>query len=284
VKDAQQLNPHPSPQLSLHVLLIEERPINQTLAVRMLERHGCTVIVANGGKEALAATAQQPFDLIMTQVQLLATDGLDLIALVRQKQMETGWYAPILAMTTDEDYRQKCLEAGVSGCVSRPAHAPELITAIQHLFPTQDLAGVIDWQQALSTVGGDKELLRELVEAFLAEHGAWLTELREAIVLGDAPRLRNRAHALKGNLATVPSRGAVESARILEDIGRKGRGCGTGTLAGAEPAYATLAQEIGRVRRAMTHFLAGRSDQDGSGAELSPSRDEPGFPGDRPHD
>jgi hypothetical protein len=92
---------------------------------------------------------------------------------------------------------------------------------------------------------------------FLEIHGPYLTQLREAITLDDVEGVKKGAHGLKGCLNTVAARYAVGAANILEVIGRDAM-YGTGNLARAESAYTALVKEIGRVRRAMTHFLAGR--------------------------
>jgi HPt (histidine-containing phosphotransfer) domain-containing protein len=78
----------------------------------------------------------------------------------------------------------------------------------------------LDRQMALSRVGGDKELLQEIASLFLEDCPRALAEIREAVACGDAARLENAAHALKGSVANFGARDAVAAAFRLEQMGR----------------------------------------------------------------
>ena len=82
---------------------------------------------------------------------------------------------------------------------------------------------VFDRQFALSRVGGDEELLKEIAAVFLEDYPNSIREIRSAITAGDAKRLENSAHTLKGSVSTFGARGAVESASRLEQLGRSQR-------------------------------------------------------------
>ena len=79
-----------------------------------------------------------------------------------------------------------------------------------------------DRQLALSRVGGDSELLREIAAIFLTDYPRSLGEVRAAIAAGDGKRLGASAHALKGSVANFGARAAVESASCLEQMGHAG--------------------------------------------------------------
>jgi HPt (histidine-containing phosphotransfer) domain-containing protein len=80
---------------------------------------------------------------------------------------------------------------------------------------------VLDREVALSRVGGDVELLREIAVLFLENYGTWLGELREAAARGDAKVVENTAHGLKGSVANFGAQNAVDAALVLETMGRR---------------------------------------------------------------
>jgi two-component system, sensor histidine kinase and response regulator len=79
---------------------------------------------------------------------------------------------------------------------------------------------VLDLELALSRVGGDRELLREIAVLFIGECPSAFAEIQEAVARGDATKLENSAHALKGSVANFGAREAVEAAFRLEQMGR----------------------------------------------------------------
>jgi signal transduction histidine kinase/DNA-binding response OmpR family regulator len=119
----------------LRVLLAEDNAVNQKLAVRLLEKRGHTVVVAPTGKAALDAHKQQPFDLVLMDVQMPEMDGFAATAGIRERENGTGVHIPIIAMTAHAMVgdRERCLEAGMDGYLSKPLHPKELFAAIEDL-------------------------------------------------------------------------------------------------------------------------------------------------------
>jgi HPt (histidine-containing phosphotransfer) domain-containing protein len=99
----------------------------------------------------------------------------------------------------------------------------------------------IDWASAREHVGGDEQLLRELVRLFLTQHSQWLGELRQALASADAAALRDAAHRLKGALGALGAQAAFGEALRVEAVGRQG------CLADAERACALLERELERL-------------------------------------
>jgi PAS domain S-box-containing protein len=117
---------------SLRILVAEDNPINQMLAVRVLEKAGHRMAVANNGEEVLAAVAREPFDLVLMDVQMPVMDGFEATALIRQQEKGSRRRLPIVAMTAHamKGDREKCLEAGMDGYVTKPIQKDELFGAI----------------------------------------------------------------------------------------------------------------------------------------------------------
>ena len=119
---------------SLHILLAEDNPVNQKLAINLLKKRGYTVVAAGNGKEAVALFDEEKFDAILMDVQMPEMDGFEATAAIREKEKGSGCAIPIIAMTAHAmaGDREKCLEAGMDGYVSKPIQVPKLIEAIEN--------------------------------------------------------------------------------------------------------------------------------------------------------
>jgi len=135
--------PKPESERSLRILLAEDNKINQTLALRLLEKRGHSVVLASDGKQALAAWEQEPFDLILMDVQMPEMNGLDATGFIRMKEQETKKHIPIIAMTARamKGDREECLAAGMDAYVSKPIHAGDLFETIESLLMVRQSAG-----------------------------------------------------------------------------------------------------------------------------------------------
>jgi CheY-like chemotaxis protein len=118
---------------SLRILLTEDHIINQRVALLILERQGHSVVLANNGREAVAATAKEPFALVLMDVQMPEMDGLEAASAIRNQEKGTGRHVPIIAMTAharNED-RERCLAAGMDDYISKPIRAAKLLEMIE---------------------------------------------------------------------------------------------------------------------------------------------------------
>jgi PAS domain S-box-containing protein len=244
--------PHPVPfgsRQGVRILLAEDNTVNQTLAVRMLEKRGHQVEVVGTGKEALTALARQPFDLVLMDVQMPELDGFEATAAIRAREREIGGHLPIIAMTAHamKGDQERCLAAGMDGYVAKPMKAGDLYAAIDRLLTgtsTPDHATgelPIDLPTALCTVGGDQDLLVELVETFQQDYPLHLISLREACSQNKASQLERSAHSLKGAVAVLGATTAYTLAAELETMGRDTR------LDGATALIEELESELTRI-------------------------------------
>ncbi len=119
----------------LHILLAEDNLVNQKVAVRMLEKRGHTVSVASNGAEALAVLGEEPFDLILMDIQMPGMDGITTTRIIRENERTAGGHIPIVAMTAyamRED-RERCLAAGMDGYLAKPVHPAEVFALVEKL-------------------------------------------------------------------------------------------------------------------------------------------------------
>ena len=249
--------PAPLPS-GLRILLAEDNAINQRVAIRTLESMGHSVLVANNGMEALSLLARNPVELVLMDIQMPEMDGFTAARKIRKNESGSGSHMPIVAMTAHnmKGDRERCLDAGMDGYLSKPINRKELEAAIAGAAKGQIHKGRItdadkrmgdfpvdralswDAAQALERVGGDEELLFEVVEIFINEAPKALTRLRQALSCGDAEAVERVAHGLKGEIGYLGIRSLSQQTRELEEAGRRQ------DMVSCEPLVASLEAEI----------------------------------------
>ena len=118
-----------SDEMSLRVLLVEDHPINQMLAIKLMERAGHRVTLAQNGQEGLDAFVAQDFDAVLMDMQMPVMDGLQATRAIRAYEAQHGArHTPIIAMTANVQAsdRQACAEAGMDDFLSKPFKADDL--------------------------------------------------------------------------------------------------------------------------------------------------------------
>jgi len=112
----------------LHILLAEDNLVNQKVATRLLERRGHRVVLATTGEEALAALAQQSFDLVLMDVHMPGTDGIQTTLRIREREKLTGLHQTVIAMTAlaMKGDRDRCIGSGMDGYLSKPIDLQQL--------------------------------------------------------------------------------------------------------------------------------------------------------------
>ncbi len=138
----------------LRVLLAEDNPVNRMLAVRLLEKRGHSVALAGNGREALDATEQRIFDVVLMDLEMPEMSGLEATAAIRRREQRTGTRIPIIAMTAHAMIgdRERCLAAGMDGYVSKPVHADELYAALENVTRKQSVDAIPTGTVAPGTV------------------------------------------------------------------------------------------------------------------------------------
>jgi signal transduction histidine kinase/DNA-binding response OmpR family regulator/HPt (histidine-containing phosphotransfer) domain-containing protein len=243
-------------ETSLRVLLAEDNLVNQRLGQRLLEKRGHRVAIAANGREAVDALEGGGFDVVLMDVQMPEMDGFEATRRIRAREGETGGHLPIIAMTAHamKGDRERCLEVGMDGYISKPLHPAELFEEVERLgspalrtsaavpaaavaeAPTFDPVGV------LGTVGGDVALLREIIAAFADEYPSLLERIREGVAKGDAEAVQAGAHSLKGAVSNFGRSAARDLAERLETRGRNQN------LVGAEVLVEQLERAIEGLR------------------------------------
>ncbi len=221
-----------SPSKELRILLVEDHPVNQKVAVRMLERLGHSAMVAGDGVQALRALEASRFDIVLMDLQMPEMDGFDAVRAIRARESGTGRRLPVLALTAHvmQGDRERCLAAGFDDYLSKPIRQADLQAALEALRlrdpgavdapPDQD-SDLSPGHRLLARLseacGGDDAFARELAATFLDSAPRCLDGIADAVRAGDGRDLAAEAHGLKGISRTIGADDLAAACQALED-------------------------------------------------------------------
>jgi len=236
---------------NMKALIAEDNIINRAVAASMLERWGCLVVQAENGIEAVDELRQSHFDFVLMDCQMPIMDGFEATAAIRQMEAGTERRTTIIALTANamEGDRQKCLDAGMDGYVSKPIDAKTLLTTVlklcsqpqsQNVEKTMSTEGLIDLEGLLERCGGSKDLVHKIAQKFAETGPGMVSQVKDAVESNDADAVYRAAHQLKGASATM---GAIKLASIAADIEMLGR---EGNVTAAADHLASLQVEFER--------------------------------------
>ncbi len=190
---------------SLSILVVEDNPVNQKVALHLLARFGFRADVAASGREALAALELRPYDLVFMDVQMPEMDGLEATRQIRSRWPERP--VRIVAMTanvTAADVR-RCSEAGMDAFLGKPIDLKALADVLRGEGQATAAASGVPAQRSLIDIHvvarlreqiGD-EAVAELVASLLADLQEALPQLAEGCQDRDREVLATTAHRLK---------------------------------------------------------------------------------------
>ncbi|MGC4065856.1 MAG: ATP-binding protein [Polyangiaceae bacterium] len=256
------------------ILLVEDNVTNQLVAEGLLSRMGMSVDVAGNGRAALQALRQRPYGLVLMDVQMPEMDGLEATRLIRSR--EAGALdpnVPIVAMTAHvmtED-RQRCLDAGMNGYVSKPITAQKLRETLAHWqlestdpreqrrfsstsFPKVSLPA-FDSDVLLKRIDGDTRLLSKLLVAFLGDLPRKLDRLEARLAEADASGGAMEAHGIQGAAGTIAAAPFRAVALEIESF------CRSAEVERARESFTALRSEFDVLKAALDEYLKGNAPQ-----------------------
>jgi two-component system, sensor histidine kinase and response regulator len=247
------------------ILLAEDNPTNRILALRILEKRGHKVIVAENGKEAVDLLEQHAADLVLMDVQMPVMGGFEATAAIRERERPTGRRLPIIAMTAHamKGDRERCIEAGMDDYISKPIDSTKLLALVDRIgagvpgaaapaprvaAPAPPPPDACDVDAFIERVGGDVDLAREMAVLFIPDAIRLVGAIKEAVDAGDADRLRQEAHALKGAAGNFGAARVVAASFDLEAMGK------AGDLSRSKDVFASLNTDASQLVEALRSF------------------------------
>ena len=245
--------------LDAQVLLVEDHPVNQELALAVLESLGCRTRLAQHGREALDLLAHTAFDLVLMDCQMPVMDGFEAVAEIRCREAAAGGAPriPVIALTAGaiQGDREKCLAAGMDDYLTKPFSTEQLGVVLTRWLPaarraasgpacatgpgagaapalasvpsaapsasaTQIDRRILERMQALQGGAAGAAFVRRIIGIYLGDASVRMGSLREAVARNDPAALARCAHALRSASATVGASALADLCRQMESLGQ----------------------------------------------------------------
>jgi CheY-like chemotaxis protein/nitrogen-specific signal transduction histidine kinase/HPt (histidine-containing phosphotransfer) domain-containing protein len=229
------------------VLVVEDNPVNQQVAVSILEKLGLKADVAGDGRRAVENMERRSYDLVLMDVQMPEMDGLAAARLIRNPASAVrDHHVPIIAMTAHamRGDRENCLAAGMNDYLPKPVTPRNLADILEKWLPAGEEPGsgpaaeapakpapvrdvlpdrsVFDGEGMMARLMGDEELARSLIDLFLSDTPKQIDMLTGDLETGDPRLVGRRLHTIKGSSANVGARALQETATALESLANEG--------------------------------------------------------------
>jgi CheY-like chemotaxis protein len=188
------------------LLLAEDNPINQKVAVAILSKAGYHVDTVPNGEAAVVATTTHSYDAVLMDCHMPGMNGYEATAAIRAQE-GVGHHTPIIAITAGarQEDRERCLAEGMDSYLAKPIDKDELLAVVAHALsnasPAADMTVDTEILDQLRVLGGtaEEDFLGELVDQFVKDTEPLLVQLRGAFEGDDAPTVGRIAHAIKGS-------------------------------------------------------------------------------------
>jgi PAS domain S-box-containing protein len=208
---------------NVHVLLVEDQPLNQQLAKKLISDFGFTTEIAFNGKAAVDLLRSETFDVVLMDLQMPEIDGYDATKIIREKLKLD---VPIIALTAHSSAgeREKCLALGMNDYLVKPFRAQELYFKIVSAV-RKKVSGNIPASESLASknplhalAAGDVKFEKEMLEIMLKSVPEDFSLIEEAIISKDLPKIKTTAHRLKSSVALLGEKEIAEKMEELDKV------------------------------------------------------------------
>ncbi len=265
-------DPESSTPAPVRVLVAEDSPLNQQVALKQLEKLGFPADGVADGAAVLEAVKKTPYDIILMDCQMPELSGYEATWHIRQAEKEAGRAGHarrrvyIIAMTanTRADHREKCLEAGMDDYINKPVQLPELEAALHRGLADRALQRALDAVIDPVVIAGLGQLqmpgkpdpVVELIDLFLEEAPAHVATLEKAVADNDASSLSRTFNALSRLKGSAGNLGARDLAALCDEMEQTARNW---SLADVSPLLERTREELDRVRHALEKIKQSRA-------------------------
>lgn len=221
------------------ILLTEDNPINQEVALGMLESLGCEVEIAENGSEAVDALASKQFDLVLMDCQMPVMDGFEATRTIRSQSCQQN--IPVVALTANalEGDRELCIASGMDDYLKKPVNQHELQGTIEKWLhqkstdtknpissptPSPEVPETMNFdfdEKALDAIKvlqrpGRPDILGKIINMYLDKTPELIADIEGGIAANDAARVKMAAHTLKSSSAYLGATTLADQCNRLE--------------------------------------------------------------------
>jgi signal transduction histidine kinase/CheY-like chemotaxis protein len=231
-------------ELPLRILIAEDNPVNQRVALLLLERLGYRADVVGNGAEAVEAVRARPYDVVLMDVRMPEVDGIEATRRIRN-ELPKDRQPRVVALTANamaED-RKACEAAGMEDFISKPITSKELVRALNgargraSLIVPESSLGTKELDALRRLTAGSPEILRQIIDEYLETSDRLMKSIKEAVLCGDLGGIERAAHSLKG------SSGQMGAMQVMLECAALERAASTGDLGTAVERLPTLTKK-----------------------------------------
>ncbi len=266
--------------LNARVLVAEDNPTNQQVALGILKKLGLTADAVADGSEAIEALESIPYDLVLMDVQMPELDGLTATRVIRAPGSAVlDHKVPIIAMTAHAmtGDREKYLDAGMDDYISKPVSPSAIAEALERQLGEGGEGGAAErsglspqhsvgetrsyrWDKAavLDRLMGDVDLAREIMRGFLEDVPEQIGLLGRKLDEGDTKAVEQLVHGIKGAAANAGGQVLAELAANLENAAK------AGDVSACTQVFEQMLSKYGQLEHEIEEFL---HEKDGTGVQ-----------------
>ena len=219
----------PKTKRALNILLAEDNKVNQILAIRLLEKLGHQVTLANNGLEAIAYWQIGHFDVVLMDVDMPVMNGFDATKKIREEEKQRGEHIPIIAMTAHamDGAKEECLSHDMDGYLSKPIATEALWLELESISKSaqeqktqeeymKEALLVADFNQAMEVVNHSPELFVEIAAQFMQDAPMCMEQMKAGLAHENDTTVRHSAHSLKGMVIIFSAQRTLHVLKMIE--------------------------------------------------------------------
>ncbi|MBT7585235.1 MAG: response regulator [Gemmatimonadetes bacterium] len=243
------------------ILLAEDNPLNEKVAVGMLREAGHQLVIARNGRETVEKFAAGDFDVVLMDVQMPGMDGFAATTAIREREAREGGHVPIIALTANamKGDRERCLEVGMDDYTSKPIRRALILGLIDKLTrenePPEDALSLIDETALIERLRNEAALFHQLLKLFSESYPQLLGQMREGLARGDGEAVASAAYDLHKTIINFGAAPAVAQTKALQGH------ISAGDLAAAEASCTRLESELERLAGALNDLARTLDDE-----------------------
>lgn len=209
----------------IRVLLIDDDKIQLSLTAAMLKQHGVDAVCCEQLEELIEQLRTSVFDVLLTDIQMPAINGFDLVKLLRASNIPQAKTIPVIAVTARSEMDKDALcEHGFAGCLHKPFTVKELLMTVNEgqlsadeVHITEDMVNTgINFSALTAYSGDDPEAAYSIIQTFVEETKKNVERMRQAFVDKDTDGIAAMAHKLLPLLTLIGASDAIAPLKFLE--------------------------------------------------------------------